>query len=282
VSLANTQEPLFLFNRPASRPSHEGAAAYLDRAVALCRQAGFRRILLRGDTDFTQSAHLDRWHRDGIGFVFGIDAQPNLVARAQGLPERVWAALERPARYEVATAPRQRPADVKGEVVRRRGYRNLRLVSEQVAEFNYRRGRANGTTCRRAAQAAGLGTARGSHRHGDALPVSTHRPVDMVVRGGGGVRQRPLQPGEPDRAAQERGAGLAGAFEHAGGELGLHGDRSAGLEPEGVAGVGASRAGSGARNLLTMEFKEVPERGDVAAVPDRAGGAAVDCTRLLR
>jgi hypothetical protein len=140
VSLANTQEPLFLYNRPASRPSHEGAAAYFDRAAALCRQAGFRRILFRGDTDFTQAAHLDRWHRDGIGFVFGIDAQPNLVARAQGLPDRIWATLERPARYEVATAPRQRPADVKEEVVRRRGYRNLRLVSEQVAEFNYQPG----------------------------------------------------------------------------------------------------------------------------------------------
>src|SRR5581483_1002374 len=51
VSLANTQEVLFLVNRPASRPSYEGAAAYLDRAAALCRRAGFRAILFRGDTD---------------------------------------------------------------------------------------------------------------------------------------------------------------------------------------------------------------------------------------
>ena len=140
VSLANTQEVLFLANRPGNRPSHEGAAAYLDRAAALCRQAGFRKILLRGDTDFTQTAHLDRWDGAGIGFVFGVDAQPNLVALAERLPGRVWQALERPARYEVATEPRQRPANVKDEVVRRRGYRNLRLVSEEVAEFNYRPG----------------------------------------------------------------------------------------------------------------------------------------------
>jgi hypothetical protein len=138
VSLANTQEPLFLVNRPGSRPSHEGAAAYFDRAAALCRQAGFRQILFRGDTDFTQTTYLDGWDAAGIGFVFGIDAQPNLVARAQTLPERVWAALQRPARYPVATKPRQRPANVKEGVVRRRGFRNLRLVSEQVAEFNYR------------------------------------------------------------------------------------------------------------------------------------------------
>ena len=83
VSLANTQEVLFLVNRSGNRPSHEGAAAYFDRAAALCQRAGFRKILLRGDTDFTQTAHLDRWDRAGHGFVFGIDAQPNLVTRAE-------------------------------------------------------------------------------------------------------------------------------------------------------------------------------------------------------
>jgi hypothetical protein len=140
VSLANTQEPLFILNRPASRPSYEGAADYFDRAAALCRQAGFRQISFRGDTDFTQTAHLDRWDADGVRFVFGVDAQPNLVAIAQRLPERVWQKLERPARYTVATTPRQRPAHAKQEVVVRKGYTDIRLVGEQVAEFNYRPG----------------------------------------------------------------------------------------------------------------------------------------------
>jgi hypothetical protein len=140
VSLANTQEVLFLANRPGNRPSHEGAAAYLDRAAVLCRQAGFRRILFRGDTDFSQTTELDRWDGDGIGFVFGIDAQPNLVALAQGLPEQAWTKLQRPPGHTVATKPRQRPTDVKGEVVRRRGFRNVRLVGEQVAKFNYQPG----------------------------------------------------------------------------------------------------------------------------------------------
>ena len=136
VSLANTQELLFLANRSGNRPSHEGAAAYLDRAVALCRQAGFRKTLLRGDTDFSQTTHLDEWQAAGVGFVFGFDAHPTLVERAQRLPERLWQTLERPVR-QPATAPRRRPAPVKEEVVRRRGFRNLRLVSEQVAEFPY-------------------------------------------------------------------------------------------------------------------------------------------------
>jgi hypothetical protein len=138
VSLANTQEPLFLVNRPASRPSHEGAAAYLDKAVALAQRAGFRHISLRGDTDFTQTKHLDRWDGEHLRFVFGIDAMPNLVTLAQELAASAWQPLERPAKYEVATQPRRRPEKVKAQVVQRKGYKNLRLVSEQVAEFDYR------------------------------------------------------------------------------------------------------------------------------------------------
>jgi hypothetical protein len=56
------------------------------------------------------------------------------------LPERVWQPLPRPTRHEVATAPRRRPANVKQGVVVRKGYTDLRLLSEQVAEFNYRPG----------------------------------------------------------------------------------------------------------------------------------------------
>jgi hypothetical protein len=60
VSLANTAEPLYLVNRSGNRPSHEHADVYLDKAAALCRRAGFRRITFRGDTKFTQTRHLDR------------------------------------------------------------------------------------------------------------------------------------------------------------------------------------------------------------------------------
>ena len=55
ISLANTKEPLYLVNRSGNRPSHERADEYLDKAITLCRRAGFKSILLRGDTDFMQS-----------------------------------------------------------------------------------------------------------------------------------------------------------------------------------------------------------------------------------
>src|SRR4051794_24811990 len=138
VSLANTQEPLFLYNRPASRPSHEGAAGYLDAAADLCQRGGFRHITFRGDTDFSQTEHLDRWDKAGFYFVFGIDAMPNLVEKAKSMADAAWQKLQRPARYEVKTQQRTRPLAVKEEVVRRKGYKNIRLLAEHVAEFDYR------------------------------------------------------------------------------------------------------------------------------------------------
>src|SRR5262249_40784347 len=110
LSLANTHEVLRLVNRSGNRPPHEGAAEQVDKALKVCFQGGFRRVLLRGDTDFSQTAHLDRWDADErVRFIFGYDSMPNLVALADGLPERAWKTLERPARYQVQTQPRQRP-----------------------------------------------------------------------------------------------------------------------------------------------------------------------------
>lgn len=124
ISLANTAEPLDLINRSGNRPSHEGAADALDKMITLCREAGFERTTLRGDTDFTQTKHLDRWDQAGdVRFVFGIDAMPNLKALADDLPAAAYSFLERPARYAIKTAPRERPERVKPEIVREAGSR---------------------------------------------------------------------------------------------------------------------------------------------------------------
>jgi len=139
VSLAHTAEVLDLVNRPGNRPSHEGAHVSVDKAIALCRRAGFRRIGLRGDTDFSQTEHLDRWDdASDVGFLFGIDAHPTLVARAQGLPAAAYSFLERPPGYRIRTAPRQRPEHVKAEIVRERGFVTIHTLEEMVAEFDSR------------------------------------------------------------------------------------------------------------------------------------------------
>ncbi len=145
ISLANTGEPLYVVNRSGNRPSHEQAPWYFDRSIALCRQAGFRRIRLRGDTDFTQTEHLDRWDRQGVKFVFGIDATKTLYALAGDLSPEAWKVLVRRPRYTVKTEPRQRPANVKQQVVEARQFEDIRLVKEHVAEFRYQPGQCKKT-----------------------------------------------------------------------------------------------------------------------------------------
>jgi Transposase DDE domain group 1 len=138
VTLANTGEVLSVVNRSGNRPSHEGAAPEVDRAVQLCSKAGFRKIVLRGDTDFSQTHYLDGWDSDPrLRFFFGYDHTPNLAEIADNLPQAAWRTLERPARYQVKTQPRRRPANVKEQIVKERAFKNLRLVSEDVAEILY-------------------------------------------------------------------------------------------------------------------------------------------------
>src|SRR5262249_4455000 len=138
VSLANTAEPLFLVNRSGNRPSHERADVYLDKAAALCRRAGFRRITYRGAPDFTQPRHLDRWDGESIRFIFGIDAMANLKGLAERLPDLAYSELDRPPRYTIKTVPRQARERHKERVVAERQFDTLKLVGEEVAEFEYR------------------------------------------------------------------------------------------------------------------------------------------------
>ena len=141
ISLANTAEPLFVVNRSGNRPSHEQADVFLDQAITLARRAGFRTILMRGDTKFAQTKHLDRWDdAKDIRFIFGYEAYDALKARADDLPAHSYRLLHRPPRYQVKTVPRAKPERVKPEIVRRRGYRNIELLEEEVAEFDYRPG----------------------------------------------------------------------------------------------------------------------------------------------
>jgi len=142
VSLANTAEPLFIVNRSGNRPSHEGAPAALDQAIELCRRAGFQKILLRGDTDFTMAAHLDRWTEAGVGFVLGYDANPGFVNRAENVRDREYAELVRKADQVFVRQPRAKQPRIKEEIVKERGYHNLRLLSEDTAEFEHRPAKA--------------------------------------------------------------------------------------------------------------------------------------------
>jgi hypothetical protein len=136
ISLANTNEVLYLVNRPGNVASHEGCVPWINRAIALVRpHAG--QITLRGDTDFTLTGELDRWDGEGIKFIFGMDAHPKVVQLAEGLAPEGWRPLERLPRYEIKTRPRPKRARVKESLVRFKGYENKVLVGESVAEVEY-------------------------------------------------------------------------------------------------------------------------------------------------
>ena len=138
VTLANTGEVMRLVNRPGNRPSHEGAAAQIDESIAVCRAAGFRSIRLRGDTDFSQTKYLDGWDDQGVTFCFGLDAIAEREILADDLPDSAYQPLKRPAKYKVKTTLRKRPERVKQKIVDERGFKDIRLVEELVAETKWR------------------------------------------------------------------------------------------------------------------------------------------------
>ena len=135
VSLANTREVLYIENRPGNVPSHSGAVEWIDRAIALVKPHA-KRVCLRGDTDFSLTGNFDRWSEQ-VDFVFGMDARSGLIKRAEELPSGAWAELNRKPKYEVKTEARQKPKNVKEQIIREREYQNIRLERECVAEFEY-------------------------------------------------------------------------------------------------------------------------------------------------
>jgi len=137
VSLANTSEVLSIINRSGNQKSETGAAVEADRAIEVCRRGGFKKIRMRGDTAFSQTEYLDGWDDDCVTFQFGYMARENLVEIADNLDETRWKPLQRHPAYTAKGSPRKRPENVKEQIVVRRKYTNLKLKSEQVAEFDY-------------------------------------------------------------------------------------------------------------------------------------------------
>ena len=140
VSLANTREVLYLVNRPGNAVSHQDSVEWIDRALDLVQPVAGK-ITLRGDTDFTHTAQLDRWDERGVCFILGMDAHPKAVQLAESLSEQSWRALERLPKYEVLTEPRRRPDRVKEQIVVQKGYLNQKLVAESVSEIPYQPGK---------------------------------------------------------------------------------------------------------------------------------------------
>jgi hypothetical protein len=187
ITLANTREVLYLVNRPGNAPSHADAAAWIDQAITLVAPHA-KRVCLRGDTDFALTAQFDRW-AERADFVLGTDNIAALRTRAEALDASAWKRLQRPAPYETTTGTRRaRRHNRKQQVIAERGFVNLRLDYEDVAEFTYRPGK-----CQRAYRVVvvrkNISRMKGEHALIDEIryffyfttyPVDTHTPAQIV------------------------------------------------------------------------------------------------------
>jgi hypothetical protein len=136
VSLANTKEVLSLVNRPGNAASHAGSVERIDQAADLVMEVA-QSVTIRGDTDFTHSAHLDRWDQQGRQFILGIDAHPKLVQLAEGLENSAWQRLQRLPKYEILTEPRQKAFRYKEQIVVEKQFENKVLIGEDIAQIEY-------------------------------------------------------------------------------------------------------------------------------------------------
>src|SRR5262249_3454056 len=58
--------------------------------------------------------------------------------QAERLAADAYSFLERPVKYQIATAPRQRPERIKPAIVRERNFETIHTLEEMVAGFDYR------------------------------------------------------------------------------------------------------------------------------------------------
>ena len=99
---------------------------------------------MRGDTAFSTTEHFDRWTDEGVHFVFGYCGAPTLKQRADGLADENYVKLVRKAERALAENKKRRAKQprVKQAVVVERGYLDMRLESEHIAEFEHQPARA--------------------------------------------------------------------------------------------------------------------------------------------
>jgi hypothetical protein len=143
VSLHNTREPLYVVNRPGNVASHQGCAQWIDKSLDLVC-AHFDKVQLRGDSDFSLTEHLDKWDAR-CTFIFGMDARANLVSIANELDESDWQPLSKKPGPAVKTRRRQRPDNVKQQVVKKRRFKKIRTEAEHFCHFTYQPGKCEKT-----------------------------------------------------------------------------------------------------------------------------------------
>ncbi|MBI3447310.1 MAG: transposase [Acidobacteria bacterium] len=139
ISLAETNEPLRLINRPGNAGSAEGVEEALDPVLGRLKES-FKKVLVRGDSAFCRRELIELCRAHGAEFALVMKASANIVASAEALPEARWEPFvshpDKPPRNE--SVRRRRRLRVRRLKAKRRGYRTLSTTAEWVAETRYR------------------------------------------------------------------------------------------------------------------------------------------------
>ncbi|MBK6518784.1 MAG: transposase [Polyangiaceae bacterium] len=269
VSLANTGEPLYIVNRSGNRPSQEGAPAYFDRAVEMCRRAGFKDVLLRGDTAFRKPSTSTAGRRTGSASCSATTPCPSSSRPPRRSPRRSTASWC--AKADDAPDERQRRAKQPREGDHRSGEGPLEPSPGEGGDRRVHPPALQGegrVPDGRSLQ-NDLGGARTTLASGSAsATTSTSRTTSRCPPRTSCARPTIAATRRTSCAAQERRPRPASAAQHAQRQLGLHGDRidrvvlgrrgSPSCCPSVRAGALSTRPN--AKRVLRMEFRSFVNR----------------------
>jgi hypothetical protein len=141
ASLAGTGECLAVRLRPGNVRSSEGAAELLAETLPRV-QRRFSRVLVRADSDFDRRDVREACEAAGVSFAFVAREAANRLPWAEGIPESAWKTFRtrahrarRERRERAGFVPRHRPRNRRRRRARERGYTNLALTHQWLAEI---------------------------------------------------------------------------------------------------------------------------------------------------
>ncbi len=141
ASLAGTGECLAVRNRPGNVRSSNGAASLLEETLPRVGRR-FANVLVRADSDFDRQDVRKACEAAGACFAFVAREASNRLAWAEAIPESAWkpfrtrAHREREAQRSRADfVPRRKKRNRRRRRARDRGYKNLQLQRQWVAEI---------------------------------------------------------------------------------------------------------------------------------------------------
>jgi hypothetical protein len=140
ISLAETNEPLRLINRPGNAGSAEGVEEALDPVLGRLKES-FEKVLVRGDSAFYRRELIKLCLAHEAEFALVMKASANVVSAAEALPEARWqpfVSRREEWRRNESGRCRRRRLRLRRVKARRRGYRTLSTTAEWVAEMRYR------------------------------------------------------------------------------------------------------------------------------------------------